>query len=115
MGRVADVAKLAEWRKRVARQRASGLTVAEFCRRERVKLCRWKYWRSRVEGVLRPKAAEPALRPKAAAFQAVEIIPRRFVLVRFPGGTTLEIPDDRVDLVRLAIDRMAALPETEPC
>jgi hypothetical protein len=33
------------------------------------------------------------------------------VVVRFPGGRTLEIPDERVDLVRLAIDRMAALPE----
>jgi hypothetical protein len=28
--------------------------------------------------------------------------------VRFPGGATLEIPDDRIDLVRLAIDRMAS-------
>ena len=48
-------------------------------------------------------------------FQAVEIIPRRAVVVRFPGGTTLEIPDDRIDLVRMAIDRMAVLPEADAC
>jgi hypothetical protein len=48
-------------------------------------------------------------------FQAVEIIPRRAVLLRFPGGATLEIPDDRIDLVRLAIDRMASLPEVDAC
>ena len=31
------------------------------------------------------------------------------------GGATLEIPDDRVDLVRLTIDRMAAQPEVATC
>jgi len=35
--------------------------------------------------------------------------------MRFPGGATLEIPDDRVDLVRLAIDRMAAQQEVATC
>ena len=35
----------------------------------------------------------------------------RWIVMRFPGGATLEIPDDRVDLVRLAIDRMAAQQE----
>jgi hypothetical protein len=34
------------------------------------------------------------------------------VFVRFPGGASLEIPDDRIDLVRLALDRLAV--ETEP-
>lgn len=48
-------------------------------------------------------------------FAAVEIIPRRWVFLRFPGGATMEIPDDRVDLVRLAIDRMALQAEAGPC
>ena len=48
-------------------------------------------------------------------FQAVEIIPRRAVVARFPGVTTLEIPADRIDLVRLAIDRMAVLAEADAC
>ncbi len=42
-------------------------------------------------------------------------MPRRAVVVRFPGGTKLEIPDDRIDVVRLAIDRMAVLPEADAC
>lgn len=37
----------------------------------------------------------------------VEIIPRPSVFVRFPGGAPFEITDDRINLVRLAIDRMA--------
>jgi hypothetical protein len=48
-------------------------------------------------------------------FAAVEIIPRRSVFLRFPGGATIEIPDDRIDLVRLAIDRMALQGEAGPC
>jgi hypothetical protein len=48
-------------------------------------------------------------------FEPVEVIPRRWIVVRFPGGATLEIPDDRVDLVRLAIDRMAAQQEIAAC
>jgi len=35
--------------------------------------------------------------------------------VRFPGGTSLEIPDDRIDLVRLAIDRLTSKMEAGEC
>lgn len=48
-------------------------------------------------------------------FTQLEIIPRRSVFLRFPGGSTMEVPDDRVDLVRLVIDRMTVPWETGPC
>jgi len=112
MGRTVDHVKLAEWQRRFARQLASGLTVAEFCKGEGLTVGRWNYWYRRVE---RLNLREPRRASTHAAFQPVEIIPRRAVLVRFPGGTTLEIPDDRIDLVRLAIDRMAVLPEGDAC
>lgn len=115
MARDVDRKKLAEWRRRLARHQKSGLTVAEFCRRERVKVSLWKYWRRQVDRLPpQERLAEPFGRV-SAAFEPVGIIPRRSVLVRFPGGSTLEIPDDRVDLVRLAIDRMAFQPEAAPC
>jgi len=107
-----DRKKLALWRRRLARQEVSGLTVTAFCRRERVSVSLWKYWQRQVE---RLTTGEPRQAASRAVFQAVEIIPRRAVVVRFPGGTTLEIPDDRIDLVRLAIDRMAVLPEADAC
>ena len=112
MARTVDRKKLAEWQRRFARYRASGLTVAAFCRRERIKAGRWKYWQRQVE---RLTTSEPRQTASRAVFQAIEIIPRRTVVVRFPGGATLEVPDDRIDLVRLAIDRMAVLPEADAC
>jgi len=112
MARTVDRKKLVEWQRRFARHRASGLTVAEFCRRERIEAGRWKYWQRQVE---RLTANEPRRAASRAVFQAVEIIPRRSVFLRFPGGATLEIPDDRIDLVRLAIERMATASEAGPC
>ena len=114
MGRGVDRRKLAAWRRRLARQEASGLTVAAFCRQERVSISLWKYWQRQVEREATVVSVAPPVRP-AMPFAAVEIIPRRSVFLRFPGGATMEIPDDRVDLVRLALDRMALQAEAGPC
>ena len=52
---------------------------------------------------------------QVAACGPVEVIPRRWLVVRFPEGPAVEIPDDRVALVRLAIDRMDARQEAATC
>lgn len=114
MGRGVDQKKLASWRRRVARQEASGQTVAAFCRQERVNVSLWKYWQRKIEREAPVASGGPPLRP-AMPFAAVEIIPRRSVFLRFPGGATMEIPDDRIDLVRLAIERLAVASEAGPC
>lgn len=114
MGRGVDRRKLAWWRRRLARQEASGLPVAAFCRRERMSVSLWKYWQRQVEREATIAHGMALLRP-AMPFAAVEIIPRRSVFLRFPGGATMEIPDDRIDLVRLAIDRMAMQGEAGLC
>ncbi len=103
MGRGVDRKKLAEWQRRLARYEGTGLTAAEFCKRERVTVSLMKYWRRQVEitSLRSPAPAKPE--PQAAVFAPVEVIPRRWIVVRFPGGAALEIPDDRIDLVRLAI------------
>ncbi len=113
MGRGVDRRKLAAWRRRLARQEASGLTVAAFCRREQVSVSLWKYWQRQVVRETSVGSGTPPVRPPMP-FAAVEIIPRRSVYLRFPGGATMEIPDDRIDLVRLAIDRMAMQGEAGP-
>lgn len=115
MGRGVDRKKLAEWQRRLARYERTQLTAAEFCKRERVSVSLLKYWRRQVEVAALRKPAPAALRPQAAVFQPVEVIPRRWIVVRFPGGATLEIPDDRIDLFRLAIDRMVSQLEAMPC
>jgi hypothetical protein len=115
MGRGVDRKKLAEWQRRLARYERTGLTAVEFCKRERVSVPLLKYWRRQAEiAALRsPAPIKPS--PQVAAFAPVEVIPRRWIVVRFPGGASLEIPDDRVDLVRLAIDRMATQQEVPAC
>jgi hypothetical protein len=111
MARTVDRRKLAEWRRRLARHRTSGLTVAAFCRREGVSIARWVYWQRQVERLVPLEPASVA----SCVFQPVEIVPARAVLVRFPGGATLEIPGDRVDLVSLAFDRMGGRAEADAC
>ena len=37
-----------EWARRIAAQEASGLTAAEYCRRERVALKRFYWWRQQL-------------------------------------------------------------------
>jgi hypothetical protein len=90
------------------------LTAAAFCRRERVSVSLWKCRQRKIEREATIVPGAPPLRPEMP-FAAVEIIPRRAVFLRFPGGATIEIPDDRVDLVRLAIERLAAASEAGPC
>jgi hypothetical protein len=43
------------------------------------------------------------------------MIPRRAAVVRLSGDPTLMIPGARIDLVSLAIDRMAVLPQADAC
>jgi len=48
MGRESDEGKPREWRERLARHRASGLSVARFCAGERVSVNTFYYWSKRV-------------------------------------------------------------------
>ena len=48
MARTVDAAKAREWRERLNRWRKSGLSVAEFCRRERVAEPSFYLWRQRL-------------------------------------------------------------------
>ena len=59
MGRGVDRRKLAAWRRRLARQEASGLTVAAFCRQERVSVSLWKHWQREATVV----SVAPPVRP----------------------------------------------------
>ena len=116
MGRGVDRRKLAEWQERLRRYEQTHLTAAEFCKREQVSVTVFRYWRRRSR---RAAAGEPKPPPSCQqtmySFTRIEIIPRRSVFVRFPGGTSLEIPDDRIDLVQLALDRLAVNMEPAEC
>ena len=115
MGRGVNRQKLADWQRRLVRYEQTGLTPAEFCRREGVSVSVFRYWQRRVNWADRNNGRPQPQRKEVPAFADIEIIPRRSVFVGFPGGASLEIPDDRIDLVRLALDRLSVNREPAEC
>jgi hypothetical protein len=107
MSRQGDRRKLVEWQRRLRRFEKSGLTIARFCARERVSVPTFGYWRRKCAG----GAASPTAAP--ASFKSVEVIGGRAVTLRFPAGAVLDIPEDRPDLVRVAIEAVTGV--TPPC
>lgn len=49
----------ARWRETIARQEASGLSVAAFCRRERINVWTLYGWRSRLRDAQQKAVSEP--------------------------------------------------------
>ena len=80
--------KSREWQARFDRYRVSGMTVANFCRRERVSVAMFYYWRREVGG-MGPARALPA---DHVDFTPVRLVGSSNVQVHLPGGTRLEIP-----------------------
>jgi hypothetical protein len=107
MGRPTNQAKAVEWQERLRRFEVSGLTVTRFCARECVTASTFWYWRRKCadDGV--------PVEPSTPAFAPVEIIGGRSVPLRFPAGAVLEIPEDRPDLMRVAIEALSGV--SHPC
>ncbi len=103
MARQADRKKFSAWQQRLRRFTKSGLTVARFCARERVSVPTFWYWRRKCGG------ADSAPVTMPATFSPVEVVGGRAVTLRFPAGAVLEIPEDRPDLVRVAIEAMTGV------
>lgn len=55
----------------------------------------------------------PPSEPSPPAFAPVDVVGGRSVPLRFPAGAVLEIPEDRPDLMRIAIESVAGIPQ--PC
>lgn len=107
MARQMDRHKHSEWQKRLQRFTKSGLTVARFCARERVAVATFWYWRRKCLGQTPDSIA------MASTFAPVEVIGSRMVTLRFPAGAVLELPDDRPDLMKKAIEALAGV--ARPC
>jgi hypothetical protein len=107
MGRQANQAKAIEWQERLRRFEECALTVARFCARERVTVPTFWYWRRKCADIGDPPEPSPP------AFTPVDVIGGRPAPLRFPAGAVLEIPEDRPDLVRIAIEALSGAPQ--PC
>jgi hypothetical protein len=107
MARQNDRRKLAEWQQRLRRLEKAGLTVARFCTRERAAVPTFWY--------LRRKCADDAPSPRSAptVFCRVEVVGSSAVTLRVATGAVMELPDDRLDLVRAVVEAAAGSPK--PC
>ena len=88
-----DGVKREEWRKRLGKFGGSGLTVAEFCRREHVSQARFYYWAKRIRQADKGEATPRAHRKASAAMSSdeisndfVEVIVGDSIRVRMPTG-----------------------------
>jgi hypothetical protein len=130
MGRSADLKLAAEWRARVARQSSSGLTIAAYCRQERVSQPSFYFWKRRLSGEtparVAPSRAKKRRHPRksqgawapfrtASAAQRPQVSPaahEAFVQIPLPvarGSAWIEfsLPDGTV--IRLPEQNLAAL------
>ncbi len=75
------------WERLLAKQAGSGLSIAEFCRRNEISAASFYQWRKK----LGQKASV------AEAFVPVAIVGATTLRVEFPGGVVMQLPagDDR--------------------
>lgn len=109
MGRVASPELAALWRARVARQQRSGLSVAEFCRREECTSASFRAWKRRLGSARMgrgpasgkpPRRGEASLRP-GNDFVRIPLAVTAAIEVRFADGTVVSLPSS--DLAALAV------------
>ena len=86
MNRAATVDKREEWQRRLARQRTSRLSVAEFCRQEGVSVQSFYYWKRQFS----PASAAV----QQAAFVPVHIAPApsSSLEIELPNQTVVRVP-----------------------
>jgi transposase-like protein len=101
MARAADLALAERWRERLARRERIGLSIAEFCRRERISQGSFHQWRRRL-------AARRSDGPTTGRlFVPVELtgMPTSSgVRIALASGATVALPSDAsLELVTAAI------------
>jgi hypothetical protein len=84
------------WRSRLRRFKSSGMSVARFCRSERVSAPSFYQWRKRL-------ALEPG-KKGAPLFLPVHVTQSAAVEIRLPNGTRVCVPPGDVESLRVAIE-----------
>ena len=107
MTRRLDVQKRRQWKQRLERHRASGLTVGRFCADERVSVNTFYYWAKRLGGPsLKPRIApaekasegrRPSVRQAAAPDLVENVAVVRF---RLNAAVEVSVPADCLDVIR---------------
>jgi hypothetical protein len=115
--RIPDLKLRALWRERVRRQTDSGLTIAQFCARERLSVASFYTWKRRLR-LIDLTNRRPGL-PALPAFLPVTVhIPERApseplaIEADFPNGVRLRIPTTNARLAWRLV-RLVARAQTD--
>jgi len=101
MGKQRDKQKLAIWEQRLARHRASGMTIAAFCRKEGVSDRVFQYWSRRLRGQMSPQPR--AIQPRRSDKPLPASERGRTIDVQL-GEARFSIPADALDALRLVLN-----------
>lgn len=77
------------WQQRIAAQQASGFSVTEFCRRERINQGSFYYWKRRVQGMPSEGFVELKVTPTSNRVTNPEV---PAIEVRLGNGRSLMVP-----------------------
>lgn len=107
MGRVASKRLAIEWRERIGRWRRSGLSIAEFTRREQVSQPSFYAWRRRLRDGARARSAQPLFVPVELSAASSPC----GVQIELPGGAVVTLPAEAsAVLVKTAIRAAMSTP-----
>lgn len=109
MSRGADHHKRTQWLARLRRFRQSKLSVAEFCRHERVSVPSYYQWRRKLADATSQVDAEGPL----AQFLPVQVVGPTDLEVTFPNGARLTLPLHDRELVPTFIASIAMARTTQ--
>jgi transposase len=99
-----------QWRDRLERFSRSKLSVAEFCRREKVSVPSFYQWRKKLAATGRHGHD---VRPTTkATFIPVQVAAGANLQVTFPNGTRLTLPAVDHEIVKLSIAAIASADTT---
>ena len=112
MARPVDVRKHELWRQRLAGFRRSKLSVAEFCRSEKISQASFYHWRKKLAGY-KPRSAGTSVKdtgaPTAEHFVPVEVAAATARLqFSFPNGAQLRIDAQDPRLLQAVVQAVAA-------
>jgi hypothetical protein len=115
MGRPVNAALRSVWKQRIDQQRRSRLSVAEFCRQERLSPQSFYAWRGRLRADERPSS-------RSSWFVPVELpaasTTAEGLRIELPSGVVMTLPTEAAtELVIAAIQAVmsGALQEQSPC
>ena len=87
----------------------SGLTVAEFCRRERVSVASFYHWRKRLAPTVAPNSPRQRSRGSSPSIRAsnlfvpVNVTSSPMAEIEFPNGVRVRVPATNAEAIRAAV------------